>query len=40
MEVMELELGDVFFVGANTDIKLDNTGDTELMVYRAFVEAN
>ena len=39
-EIMEIGLGDVFFIGANKDIKLDNLGDSELVVYRAFVEVN
>lgn len=37
-ERLEIGLGDVFFVGAGTDVKL-HSGSEELVVYRAFVEA-
>lgn len=37
-DTLDLGLGDVFFVGAGTEIKF--LGGEELTVYRAFVEAN
>ncbi|KAF5316311.1 hypothetical protein D9619_006837 [Psilocybe cf. subviscida] len=37
---LDVGLGDVFFVGANTPITFANTPDSELTVYRAFVEVN
>jgi mannose-6-phosphate isomerase len=36
---LELGLGDVFFVGAETEVRFENKGGEELVLYRAFVEA-
>jgi len=37
-EGLDIGLGDVFFVGAETRIELEASGVGELVIYRAFVE--
>ena len=37
-EVLDIGLGDVFFIGAGTKIEFEASGVGELVVYRAFVE--
>lgn len=39
-EKLEVGLGDVFFVGANTEITVESEGNTVLVIYRAFVEGD
>lgn len=38
-ESIEVSEGDVFFVGAGAEVQFTETGDKELVVYRAYVEA-
>ena len=35
---LDIGIGDVFFVGAETRIELEASGVGELVIYRAFVE--
>ena len=37
-ESLNIDLGDVFFVGAGTRIELEASGVGELVIYRVFVE--
>ena len=37
-EALDIGLGDVFFVGAETRIELEASGVGELVIYRAFVQ--
>ena len=39
-EALDIGLGDVFFVGAETRIELEADGVAELVIYRAFVEVD
>ena len=40
LEALDIGLGDVFFVGAETRIELEADGVGELVIYRAFVEVD
>lgn len=38
-DTLDIGLGDVFFIGAATQVEFISEGDSDFVLYRAFVEA-